>query len=511
MQTKLFRKILIANRGEIAVRVIRACRELGIQSVAVYSEADRRAMHVRLADEAVAIGPAPARESYLEIETIIRAAKETGAEAIHPGYGFLSENAAFARAVQDAELVFIGPPPDAIDAMGDKGRARARMQESGVPVVPGYQGIDDDAILAQKGDEIGYPLLVKAAAGGGGKGMRVVNQPTDLTESIEAARREAVHAFGDGRLILERYIPRARHIEFQVLADGHGNVLHIFERECSVQRRHQKIIEECPSPLVDEAMRARMGKAAVTAAKAVGYTNAGTIEFIVDPETREFFFLEMNTRLQVEHPVTEMVSGLDLVHWQIRVAAGERLPFSQSEIHPRGHAMECRLYAEDPANSFLPASGPVLNFIEPRGPCVRVDAGYAAGDAVSMHYDPLIAKIITWGEDRATALRRMQSTLRDTVLLGLTHNGPFLQDVLASEDFQAGRVWTTWVEEQFGDWQPPQCALPPEVLAAAALASLQSQPAPGAADANGQTSIPAVAGVDAFSPWRSASGFRVGG
>ena len=502
MKDKLFRKILIANRGEIAVRVIRACRELGIASVAVYSEADRRALHVRLANEAVAIGPAPARQSYLDGEAILRAAKETGAEAIHPGYGFLSENAAFARAVQDAGLVFIGPPPDAIDAMGDKGRARASMQESGVPVVPGYQGADDDTILSQKGDEIGYPLLVKAAAGGGGKGMRVVNQPADLAESIEAARREAVHAFGDGRLILERYIPRARHIEFQVLADQHGTVLHIFERECSVQRRHQKIIEECPSPLVDEAMRARMGEAAVTAARAVGYTNAGTIEFIVDPETREFFFLEMNTRLQVEHPVTEMVSGLDLVHWQIRVAAGERLPFAQSEIRPRGHAIECRLYAEDPASGFLPASGPVLNFIEPGGPGVRVDSGYSAGDAVSMHYDPLIAKIITWGENRPAALRRMQSTLRETVLLGLTHNNPFLQDVLASADFQAGQVYTTWVEEQFGDWQPPQCSLPPEVLAAAALSSLQSQSV--------QPETTSTPGTDPYSPWRSAAGFRTG-
>ncbi len=488
----MFTKILIANRGEIAVRVIRACRELGIASVAVYSEADRRALHVRLADEAVYIGPPPARESYLDGERIIQAARETGAQAIHPGYGFLSENAAFARAVTAAGLVFIGPPAAAIDAMGDKGRARERMQHSGVPVVPGYQGSDDDAALAREAERIGWPLLVKAAAGGGGKGMRVVSAPDGLAEGIAAARREAQHAFGDSRLILERYIPRARHIEFQVLADAHGNTLHLFERECSVQRRHQKIIEETPSPYLDPQMRAEMGAAAVAAARAVGYQNAGTIEFIVDPERRAFYFLEMNTRLQVEHPVTELVAGLDLVQWQIRVAAGERLPFNQESLRQNGHAIQCRLYAEDPANNFLPATGPLLRFVEPRGPGVRVDSGVTSGDAITIHYDPMIAKLVVWAEDRPAALRRMASALRETILLGLTNNNQFLQDVIADPDFQAGEIYTTWVEEHFGDWQPPNCDLPLEILLAGALAR---RPVSGV--------TPPTFGRDPFSPWRT--------
>lgn len=485
----MFEKILIANRGEIAVRVIRACRELGVASVAVYSEADRRAMHVHLADEAVAIGPAPARESYLDGERIIQAALQTGAQAIHPGYGFLSENAAFARAVTAAGLVFIGPPAEAIDAMGDKGRARERMQGSGVPVVPGYQGPDDPAALEREAAHIGWPLLVKAAAGGGGKGMRVVTAPTDLAEAVDAARREAQHAFGDPRLILERYIPRARHIEFQVLADAHGNCLHLFERECSVQRRHQKIIEESPSPFLDAPLRAEMGAAAVAAARAVGYQNAGTIEFIVDPQRRSFYFLEMNTRLQVEHPITELVTGLDLVQWQMRIATGERLPFQQSDLSQSGHAIECRLYAEDPANNFLPATGSLLRFVEPRGPGVRVDSGVASGDEVTIHYDPMLAKLITWAEDRPAALRRMQAALRGTILLGLTNNNQFLQDVLSHPEFAAGQIYTTWVEETFGDWQPPQCELPAEVLLAAALAQPRSRAA-----------APGIS-ADPYSPW----------
>jgi len=487
----MFTKILIANRGEIAVRIIRACRELGIASVAVYSEADRRALHVRLADEAVPVGPAPARESYLNAERIIQAALQTGAQAVHPGYGFLSENAAFARAVTAAGLVFIGPPADAIDAMGDKGRARARMQQSGVPVVPGYQGADDPESLEREAGRIGWPLLVKAAAGGGGKGMRVVTAPGELAEAVAAARREALHAFGDPRLILERYIPRARHIEFQVLADAHGNTLHMFERECSVQRRHQKIIEETPSPFLDAALRAEMGAAAVAAARAVGYQNAGTIEFIVDPERRSFYFLEMNTRLQVEHPITELVSGLDLVQWQIRIAAGERLPFQQADLRQTGHAVECRLYAEDPANNFLPATGPLLRFVEPRGPGVRVDSGVTSGDEITIHYDPMIAKLVTWAEDRPAALRRMQSALRETILLGLTNNNQFLQDVLADPEFSAGQIYTTWVEETFGDWQPPHCELPAGVLLAAALAQPRSR---AAQTAPAQT-------IDPYSPW----------
>lgn len=500
----MFKKILVANRGEIAVRVIRACREMGIASVAVYSDADRRALHVRLADEAVCIGPAPAAQSYLSIDAILQAARETGAEAIHPGYGFLSENEGFARAVEQAGLVFIGPSPEAIEAMGDKGRARERVQASGVPVVPGYQGRDDEQILVEQAGLIGYPLLAKAAAGGGGKGMRVVESAGELRDSLAAARREALHAFGDQRLILERYIPRARHIEFQVLADSNGKTLHLFERECSVQRRHQKIIEETPSPFLDPEMRSRMGAAAVAAAQAVGYRSAGTIEFIVDPESREFYFLEMNTRLQVEHPVTELVVGLDLVQWQIRIAAGEHLPFEQSDLHQRGHAMECRLYAEDPANNFLPAVGPLLRYVEAEGPGIRVDSGVTSGDEITIHYDPLIAKVSVWAEDRLSTIRRMQAALRQTVLLGVTNNNQFLQDVLASPDFQAGDIYTTWVESSFGDWQPPVCDIPPEVLAVAALTHFQP------VSQNPSSSDTENSSRDLFTPWRAANGFRLG-
>ncbi len=516
----MFTKILIANRGEIAVRVIRACRELGIATVAVFSEADRRALHVRMADEAVPIGPAPARESYLVAERILDAARRTGSEAIHPGYGFLSENAGFADAVETAGLVFIGPPGAAIRAMGDKAAARARMEAAGVPVVPGWQGAggstgssaleDDDEALAVRAADVGYPIMVKAAAGGGGKGMRIVEQPGDLPDALGAARREALAAFGDARLILERYVARAHHIEFQVLADHHGNVVHLFERECSVQRRHQKIIEETPSPLLDgsgQALRERMGAAAVAAAAAVGYRNAGTIEFIVDPDTLEFFFLEMNTRLQVEHPVTELVTGLDLVQWQLRVAAGAALPFAQSDLRQRGHALECRLYAEDPANHFLPATGEILRFVEPKGPGVRVDTGITTGDTVSVYYDPLIAKIIVQGEDRPAAIRKMQAALADSVLLGITTNWRFLQDVLAHPAFLAGKVHTAWIDRELDAWEAPQCELPPEVLIAAALTETQLL------QANGATvtldSVEPVGG-DAFSPWRTANGFRIG-
>ncbi len=508
----MFSKVLIANRGEIAVRIIRACRELGIATVAVFSEADRRALHVRMADEAVPIGPAVARESYLVAAHILDAARQTGAQAIHPGYGFLSENASFADEVTDAGLVFIGPPGGAMRAMGDKGAARTRMEAAGVPVVPGWQAATEDGdvsdtVLAGHAQQVGFPLMVKAAAGGGGKGMRIVERPGDLADALAAARREALSAFGDQRLILERYVMRAHHIEFQVLADHHGNVLHIFERECSVQRRHQKIIEETPSPLLDPALRERMGSAAVAAAAAVGYRNAGTIEFIVDPETKEFFFLEMNTRLQVEHPITELVAGLDLAQWQIRVASSEPLPFRQEDLRQRGHAMECRVYAEDPANRFLPATGTILRFIEPKGPGVRVDTGITTGDEVSVYYDPLIAKLIVHAEDRAATIRKMQAALRDTVLLGITTNGRFLQDVLAHPTFLAGQVHTAWIDREFTDWEAPQCELSPEVLAAAALSEAQILQA-------GVATVAPVAGEvigrDGYSPWRTPNRFRVG-
>jgi 3-methylcrotonyl-CoA carboxylase alpha subunit len=497
-------KILIANRGEIAVRVIRACHELGITAVAVCSEADRDALHVRMADEAVTIGPPPLTESYLDVDRILEAARVTGAQAIHPGYGFLSENATFARAVQQAGLVFIGPPPEAIQAMGDKAWARDQMQAAGVPVVPGYQGLDDEAALGEAASGLGFPVLVKAAAGGGGKGMRVIWGESEFSEAVAGARREAQHAFGDSRMIIERYVPQAHHVEFQVLGDHQGNLLHLFERECSVQRRHQKVIEETPSPLLDEALRAEMGAAALLAARAIGYHNAGTVEFIVNPKTGEFYFLEMNTRLQVEHPVTELVTSLDLVSWQIRIASGEPLAFTQGDLHQRGHAIQCRLYAEDPANGFLPATGPVLRFVEPEGPGIRVDSGITSGDEITIHYDPLIAKVIVYAEDRPAAIRRMQAALREAVLLGVTTNWQFLQDVLAHPDFKAGTVYTTWVEENFEDWEPPKCMLPPEVLVAAALTQFET---PYSASSSGPV-VPPLS--DPYSPWRVSNGFRLG-
>ncbi len=491
-------KILIANRGEIAVRVLRTCRELGIGSVAVFSEADRGSLHVRLADESVCIGPAPAAESYLDGEKIIRVARDLGAPAVHPGYGFLSENAAFAQAVSEAGLAFIGPPPQAIRAMGDKARARSLMEKAGVPVVPGYQGADDPDSLAQAAGRIGYPVLVKAAAGGGGKGMRVVGSPQDIPEALAAARREAQNAFGDPRLILEKFIAAARHVEIQVLADHHGRCAHLNERECSVQRRYQKIIEEAPSPLLDADLRAEMGAAAVAAARAAGYTNAGTVEFIVDPETRAYYFLEMNTRLQVEHPITELTAGIDLVAAQIHIAAGASLDsLLPAHPEPRGHAIECRLYAEDPAVGFLPDSGTVLRFIPPQGPGVRVDAGIRSGDPVSTHYDPLLAKIIVHAADRPAAIRRMQAALRDTVLLGLRSNLDFLQDVLDHPAFLEGRADTSFIDRQFGRWKPDG-QLPTAVMLAAALAGETQRTTPGRSN------------IEPYTPWTQLPGFRLG-
>ncbi len=491
----MFHKILIANRGEIAVRLIHACHELGVQAVAVYSEADADARFVRMADEAVLIGPAAPTKSYLRGEAIIQAARDTGAEAIHPGYGFLAENAAFARAVQDAGLTFIGPPPAAIAAMGDKAAARRRMEAAGVPITPGYEGEDDDRALADAARRIGFPVLVKAAAGGGGKGMRVVWEEADLDESLAAARREARHAFGDDRLIVEKFVPRAHHVEFQILADGHGHTVHLFERECSVQRRYQKIIEETPSPLLDPDLRARMGQAAVAAARAVGYVNAGTVEFIVDPDTRAFYFLEMNTRLQVEHPITELVTGLDLAQWQIRIAAGEPFPHRQEDLQQQGHALECRVYAEDPANGFLPSTGDLLLARFPQGPGIRVDAGVESGDAITHHYDPLIAKIIVHAEDRDAAIRRMTYALRQTAIHGVVTNIPFLLDVLAHPDFRAGRTDTKWVDRELADWQPEA---EPDDLILAALALSDLMPATA-----GAQPVAAPAGPDPYSPWQS--------
>jgi 3-methylcrotonyl-CoA carboxylase alpha subunit len=499
----MFSKVLIANRGEIALRVMRACRELGIQTVAVYSEADADAPHVRQADQAVWLGPSAPRESYLSSEKIIAAAKASGAEAIHPGYGFLSENADFAEAVEADGLTFIGPPPAAIRAMGDKAESKVRMGAAGVPTVPGMQGLESVAAFEAAAAQIGFPVLVKAAAGGGGKGMRVVWDEHDLPEDLDAARREALNAFGDERLLIEKYLPKAHHIEFQVFGDQHGRLVHLFERECSVQRRHQKIIEETPSPIITPALRERMGAAALAAAGAVGYANAGTVEFILDPDSLNFYFLEMNTRLQVEHPITELVTGLDLVHWQLRVAAGEPFPYQQDQLSQRGHAIECRLYAEDPASGFLPSTGELLQFSLPRGPGIRLDSGVTSGSQVGHFYDPLLAKLIVQAEDRPAAIRRMQAALRESAIHGVTSNLDFLQDVLSHPDFQAGNVTTSWVERTFETWSEPEVA--PEALLAAALADLL----PAVASTNG--SQPEGTAPDPFSPWVAADGFRLGG
>jgi acetyl-CoA carboxylase biotin carboxylase subunit len=499
----MFKKILIANRGEIAIRVMRACKELGIQTVAVYSDADRDALHVQHAGEAIHLGPAASKESYLHAQKIIEAARQTGAEAIHPGYGFLSENASFAAAVAAAGLTFIGPSADSIRLMGDKAESKIRMKEARVPTVPGMEGIRDREEFAKAAREIGYPVLVKAAAGGGGKGMRVVNEESGLPEAIESARREALHAFGDERLLIEKYVAKAHHVEFQVFGDGHGNLVHLFERECSVQRRHQKIIEETPSLLLTPQLREEMGQAAVAAAKAVGYYNAGTVEFIVDPDTLQFYFLEMNTRLQVEHPVTELVTGIDLVHWQLRVAAGERFPFPQSALTQRGHAIECRVYAEDHANGFLPSTGTLLKFIEPRGPGIRVDSGFTAGNEVTHFYDPLLAKLIVHAENREAAAQRMQAALQEFIVHGVLTNIDFMQAVLSHPDFQSGKVSTRWVETNLEAGtllSKEQEQIPALHLLTAALAELTV--------VNRQPSIVNQSDPDPYSPWKVTSGFR---
>ncbi|MFZ2307567.1 MAG: acetyl/propionyl/methylcrotonyl-CoA carboxylase subunit alpha [Rhodoferax sp.] len=446
-----FSKILIANRGEIACRVIRTARDLGYQTVAVFSDADRNAPHVSLADEAVHIGASPAAESYLRFDAILEAARKTGADAVHPGYGFLSENAAFAQACVDAGLVFIGPPASAIEAMGDKALAKRRMLDAGVPCAPGYLGADQsDAVLMTEAEKLGYPLLVKAVAGGGGRGMRLVRHESELQQGIDGARREATSAFGDGTLMLERLIDNGRHIEIQVFADAHGNAVYLGERDCTAQRRRQKVIEEAPSPVVTPAMREAMGKDAVAAALAVGYRGAGTVEFIVDDKLRHYF-LEMNTRLQVEHPVTECITGYDLVEWQLRVAAGEPLPARQSDITLTGHAIEARLYVEDPYAGFAPQTGTVLWWQPERALSagVRIDAGIAQGSAISPYYDPMVAKVIVHGRDRDDAIRRLRAALTNTPLLGLRNNGRFLSDLVDHPAFRKAEMTTTLIDQ----WQ----------------------------------------------------------
>ena len=475
----MFSTVLVANRGEIAVRVIRTLRRLGVRSVAVFSDADADARHVREADTAVRIGPAAAAESYLSVERLLDAAKRTGAEAVHPGYGFLAENAAFAAACAEAGLVFIGPPASAISLMGDKIRAKETVRAAGVPVVPGSSGSGlSDADLTAAAAEIGMPVLLKPSAGGGGKGMRLVRDEALLADEIAAARREARSSFGDDTLLVERWVDRPRHIEIQVLADAHGNVVHLGERECSLQRRHQKVIEEAPSVLLDEKTRAAMGAAAVDAARSCGYVGAGTVEFIVpgkDPSS--YYFMEMNTRLQVEHPVTELITGLDLVELQLRVAAGESLGFSQEEVRLTGHAIEARVCAEDPARGFLPSGGTVLALAEPDGGgAVRTDSGLLAGTEVGSTYDPMLSKVIAYGPDRATALRTLRAALADTVILGVQTNAGFLRRLLAHPDVASGDLDTGLVERDLPSLLPE--GVPPEVFAAAALLAEGSSPRP---------------------------------
>jgi 3-methylcrotonyl-CoA carboxylase alpha subunit len=465
----LFRKVLVANRGEIAVRVVRTCRVLGIPTVAVFSEADRAARHVREADEAVAIGPAEAALSYLSIDRVLAAAREAEADAIHPGYGFLSQNGDFADAARDAGLVFVGPPGDVHRRMGDKKAARRLMAAAGVPVLPGYDGDDQaDATLLAEAGRIGWPVMLKPSRGGGGKGMRVVREKAAFASALAASRREAKGAFGDEAMVLERFVERPRHVEVQVVADGDGRLVHLGERECSVQRRHQKVVEETPSPALGTDERQALCAAGAAAARAAGYVNAGTVEFLLSPDGT-FSFLEMNTRLQVEHPVTEAVTGLDLVRLQLEVAAGRPLPLAQEDVVARGHALECRLYAEDPWRDDLPSPGRILHLSEPEGPGIRVDSGLDAGSEVTVHYDPLLSKIVTWGRAREESVERMRDALRRTVVLGVATNLARLRAIIEHPAFAAGELHTGFIDEHLSELTPRPCP-PPEAVAAVAAA-----------------------------------------
>lgn len=483
MSDKPISRLLIANRGEIARRIIRACRELGIETVAVYSDVDAHAKHVQEADRAIALGPASAAESYLSIPKVIDAARTSGADAIHPGYGFLSENSAFADACVDAGLLFVGPPADVIARMGSKIQARATMKAAGVPVVPGDAPEEQTpSAIAAVAKTIGFPILLKPSHGGGGKGMRLVRAESELPDAIDGARREAMAAFGDGTLYVERWLVNPRHVEVQVIADGHGHVVHLFERDCSLQRRHQKIIEESPSPALTPATRDRMTAAAVAAATAVGYRNAGTVEFLLSGSGDEatFYFLEMNTRLQVEHPVTEAVTGVDLVLAQLEVAAGRPLPWRQSALTQRGHAIECRVYAEDPSHEFLPQAGRLLLYREPHRPGVRIDSGFGEGDEIAVYYDPLMAKVIAYGQDRAMAIARARACLREFPILGLKTNIAFLQRVLEHPRFQGGTVDIGFLDREGATLAAESAGpLPDAVIAAAAVHEESGRPVVG--------------------------------
>ncbi|MCX7279867.1 MAG: acetyl/propionyl/methylcrotonyl-CoA carboxylase subunit alpha [Burkholderiales bacterium] len=500
----MFKKILIANRGEIACRVIKTARQLGIATVAVYSDADAHARHVRLADEALWIGPAPALDSYLRADRILAAAQQSGAEAIHPGYGFLSENAGFAEACERAGIVFIGPPAAAIQAMGSKSAAKQLMEKAGVPLTPGYHGSNQDPLfLAQQADSIGYPVLIKASAGGGGKGMRRVDQAADFAAALSSCQREALNAFGSDQVLVEKYVLKPRHIEIQVFGDMQGQMVYLFERDCSVQRRHQKVLEEAPAPGMTPERRAAMGQAAVEAAKAVGYVGAGTVEFIAQQDG-SFYFMEMNTRLQVEHPVTEMLTGLDLVEWQLRVASGEPLPLRQDQLILRGHALEARIYAEDPNKGFLPSTGRLAHLAIPQESAhVRIDTGVEQGDEITSHYDPMIAKLIVWGVDRSQALARMHQALGQYQVVGVQTNIEFLSRLVTSPSFSHADLDTGLIEREAGFLFPPNTRVPDEVWLLATLAELLHHVQETAR----------AAACDAYpdSPWHALDGWRLNG
>jgi 3-methylcrotonyl-CoA carboxylase alpha subunit len=503
-------KLLIANRGEIAVRIIRAAHELGLRTVAVYSEADREAPHTHLADEAYLLGPPEPAHSYLDSARLLEIAQRSGADAVHPGYGFLAENAAFAEDCGRTGLTYVGPSAEAIRQMGSKILSKEIAAHAGVPVVPSYHA-PDAATLAQQGPEaaarLGYPILVKASAGGGGKGMRIVEQPADLLPALEAGAREAQQAFGDATLMLEKYIPHPHHIEVQILGDHFGNRVHLFERECSIQRRHQKIVEETPAPAVDATLRQHLTEAALRLAAAVDYTNAGTVEFLVGPEG-DFYFLEMNTRLQVEHPITECVTGIDIVHQQLHIARGEPLAFTQAQLSQRGHAIECRLYAEDPAHGFLPATGRIRVLREPHGPGRRIDSGIALAQEVTPYYDPILAKLISYGTTRQEALLRMQALLRDYTILGVTTNRQFLLDVMTSAAFAAGATDTAFLERYFADWRPVD-TVSDEILGLAALSELLQRP--GQTIGTPAATAAAASDIAWSNPWQRYDGWRLGG
>jgi len=504
----MFKKILIANRGEIAIRIMATCREMGIRTVAVYSDADRNAQHAREADEAYYIGPAPASQSYLGIGTILDVAKESGAEAIHPGYGFLAENAAFVEACEKAGIIFIGPPASAMRLMGSKIAAKQLAQSVGAPTIPGYSGeSQDDMVLMSEAQRIGFPLLIKASAGGGGKGMREVHAAADFKEQLAGARREAQAAFGDATVFLERFVQQPRHVEIQVLGDTFGNLIHLGERECSIQRRYQKIVEESPSVALTPALREEMGAAAVRIAKAAGYVNAGTLEFMLDTGKR-FYFLEMNTRLQVEHPVTELVTGIDLVRHQLQIAAGQPLGLIQEQISPRGHAIEVRLYAEDPENNFTPSTGTVTRFVKPGGPGIRVDSGIEGGDEITQYYDPMIAKLIVYGENRTTAIDRLQAALRQAAVFGVKTNVALLSAIVEHPAFREGRTFTSFLEEHGLDGETSR-AREREALQEGSLVALSAAALLDMTSNTGDTAL--WNGQTPPNPWHTLGPWRMAG